>query len=412
MNVMQKMKSVSAVSALAAALLAATPSAAVVPMGDAANGLQAMRELNLVVLGNMSASDDVEGKTFVAGNMTGQAPLGIGRGSQGATPSTRRTLTVGGNISGSVTINNGSNGGNGQVATTPGVLVGGSVGTLNPNVNGMAIDIGGSLGGGNLNLSNGQVVNVGGNVGANVAGTNGATLNVGGTVTGARNFNGATVNENLGGGWNAASTAQVIATEAATLTADLTALSGALRDLALVNNPSSFVSGGQGPIFNAVNGGNGYALFNVAGSVFNSGEIAFTQSGGPMPIIVNVSGTSINWTANAVGGYNASLNPFLIWNFYEATSINISRGTFGSILAPLATLANSTAIEGSVVVRNLVQGGEVHLGTYNGHNDFLDDGNTPGGVIPEPSTWMMLIAGFGLVGVSMRRRASVSVTHS
>lgn len=395
------------VPSLAAALLAATPAAAVTPIGSAASGLQAMRELNLIVLGNMSASDDVEGKTFVAGDMSGQAPLGIGRGSQGATPSARRTLTVGGNVTGSVTINNGSNGGNGPVATNPGVLVGGNVGTLNPNVNGMAVDIGGNLGSGNLNLSNGQVINVGGNIGANVGGTSGATLNVGGTVTGARNFNGATVNENLGAGWNAGSTAAVVGAEAATLAADVTALSAELRNLALGSNPSSFVTGSQGPIFNAVEGGNGYALFNVAGSVFNSGEIAFTQSGGPMPIIVNVSGTSINWTANAVGGFNASLNPFLIWNFYEATNINISRGTFGSILAPLATLANSTAIEGSIVVRNFTQGGEVHLGTYNGHGDFLD-GPAPEGAIPEPASWAMLIAGFGLTGVALRRRRATT----
>ena len=75
--------------------LAATPALAA---GDAGNGLQAMRELNLIVLGNMSGGHDVEGKTFVGGELSGNnTPLGIGNGSQGAAPSARRTLTVGGN---------------------------------------------------------------------------------------------------------------------------------------------------------------------------------------------------------------------------------------------------------------------------------------------------------------------------
>jgi hypothetical protein len=50
-------------------------------------------------------------------------------------------------------------------------------------------------------------------------------------------------------------------------------------------------------------------------------------------------------------------------------------------------------------VRNFSQGGEVHLGTYNGHEDFLGEA-----AIPEPASWMLLIAGFGLTGMTMRRR--------
>lgn len=375
------------------------PAQAVTPIGSPAGGLQAMRELNLIVLGNMTTGHDVEGKTFVAGNLSGgSATFGIGNGAQGATASARRTLTVGGNVTASVNINNGSNGGSGAVATTPGVLVGGHYQLGAINAPGAAIDVGGNLtGGGNINLSNGQVVNVGGSISANVNGSNPSqTVNAGGSING--NANGAQFNRNLGIGWNAASTVQAVAAEAATLERDLLALSASLRDLSLPANPSALTMGSQGPRFDVVDGGHGFALFNISGSALQSGSIAFTHSGGPLPIIVNVSGTSITWTANATGGLNAALNPFIIWNFHEATSLDLRTMVHGSVLAPLARLTNITPIEGSVVARRFDQGGEVHLGTYAGGDEFL------GGVIPEPASWMLLIGGFGAVGAMLRRR--------
>lgn len=41
---------------------------------------------------------------------------------------------------------------------------------------------------------------------------------------------------------------------------------------------------------------------------------------------------------------------------------------------------------------------------------ILEDGGGAGSTVPEPSTWAMLIIGFGLVGVSARKRVMKSVT--
>ncbi len=45
-------------------------------------------------------------------------------------------------------------------------------------------------------------------------------------------------------------------------------------------------------------------------------------------------------------------------------------------------------------------------GTANrtGFDNITFGSATPGGVVPEPGTWAMLIAGFGLVGMAARRR--------
>ena len=42
-------------------------------LADANVGLQVMREYNLVVLGNLKSSSEVEGRTFVGGNLTGNS---------------------------------------------------------------------------------------------------------------------------------------------------------------------------------------------------------------------------------------------------------------------------------------------------------------------------------------------------
>ncbi|MGQ5702152.1 PEPxxWA-CTERM sorting domain-containing protein [Sandaracinobacteroides sp. A072] len=64
----------------------------------------------------------------------------------------------------------------------------------------------------------------------------------------------------------------------------------------------------------------------------------------------------------------------------------------------------------------------IPAGVYVGFEDILGGGdkdyddlrfvftNVSGGAVPEPATWAMLIAGFGLVGFAARRRRTMSVT--
>ena len=47
---------------------------------------------------------------------------------------------------------------------------------------------------------------------------------------------------------------------------------------------------------------------------------------------------------------------------------------------------------------------------FHSDNDAFEFDNIAAGAVPEPATWAMLIAGFGLVGASMRRRKKNIVT--
>jgi choice-of-anchor A domain-containing protein len=360
-------------------LTLSAPAAAVTKLGDPAAGLKAMQELNLIVLGNLNAQgQEVEGKSFVGGNVTGNGTnWGVGNAKQGSASSSRPTLTVVGDMKqGNTQLNNGKNGATSNVGTPPGMVVGGNVSGLNVNAKGAEVVIGG-----NLN---------------NFNGASGGSVKVGGKTTGYTNANGSSISSGLGSVF-AESLVTGLMAERDALAADLTALSATLASLTLADNPSSIIMGSQGPVFQVAAGGNAFALFSIEASLLSKGQIDFALKDSPLPIVVNVFGDKVVWNANPVGGYNASLNPFIIWNFVDAKVIETNRMVHGSVLAPLAKLTNSTPIEGTVVAREMQMKGEVHLGSYAAGDAFLE-------AIPEPGTWAMLITGFGMVGAAMRRR--------
>jgi len=105
-----------------------------------------------------------------------------------------------------------------------------------------------------------------------------------------------------------------------------------------------------------------------------------------------VTGAAINYnTGNFVGAWNTDgVRATTIWNYHEATSINMDRAFNGAILAPTAHLDNSTILSGAVWVNSFDQKTEVHPPFYTG-------------VIPTPGVLATLCIGM-LVGSRRRRR--------
>lgn len=164
--------------------------------------------------------------------------------------------------------------------------------------------------------------------------------------------------------------------------------------------------------FYATAGADGVAVFNVsAASIFSNSkgqQFELIADASTASIVINVSGTSVNWTnGNMVGSFtNNYWQGHTIWNFYEATSINFNGHNFhGAVLAPLASVTTSAVIDGLVVANNLTTTSEVHLPDSNSLNAYAYEGYAA--PIPEPGSAIFLIAAAGLILISRNRRLFV-----
>lgn len=306
---------------------------------------------NLIVGGNLNSGHDVEGTVIVAGALSGNWQNSIELPQ--TPPYSYDGLVVGGNASGSVKPSAGNT------------------------------RIGGNFTGSLDNNSKGSVT-------------------VGGTNTGNINANGGTVTLNAGAA-QATTITQAAVAELAPLSAYYASLAANnTLFLPTMNLPAQAV-------FNAlVADANNVATFTVDGSVFsnpNYQQFSLVRGGNVnanTTIVVNVAGpAAVTLSQNVNGGdfTSAATRSHLVFNFLNATTINAQVNVNGAILAPTASLTNSTAIDGSVFIGgNFQQNGEVHLPLFQG---FIPQGNP----VPEPASVALVGVGAGVIGLRLRRRA-------
>lgn len=147
--------------------------------------------------------------------------------------------------------------------------------------------------------------------------------------------------------------------------------------------------------------GSGTNVFNIDGTTANWANIYALSFAGPgTGAIVNVWGSSLsNYVAMNFGNLAASN---VIFNFHQASNLTLGGMTVkGSVLAPAALVqVNGGSIAGSVIADQFKSQGAVIGGSgYRGYP-------VPQAV-PEPGTWAMMILGFGVIGVVMRRRRRI-----
>ncbi|EIK46123.1 PEP-CTERM putative exosortase interaction domain protein [Cellvibrio sp. BR] len=114
-------------------------------------------------------------------------------------------------------------------------------------------------------------------------------------------------------------------------------------------------------------------------------------------VVINVSGSSFNAgnTKNGTQSFRDNFNNVL-WNFYEATNLNFGDSWFGSVLALNATIATNSNLDGAVAAKSYVGNGEIHKGSW--------DYTPPVTEVTEPSIFILLLTGIGLIGLGRLRR--------
>lgn len=344
-------------------------------------GLQAMRDFNLIVLKDLQSSSEVEGRTYVGGNLSG------GSSNYFIKPNgqTGTGLVVGGNITGGTKqVNNGGN-----------LKVGGN------------LESGANMNGGGSVYADGNVKGVNANgskvySSGNVENVNAKDIYYGGTV---KNSNGT---KHAGDKTYDNLQAEIAKTTAA-LTTEMLDLSGYLAGLDPTNT-ISYSADKQQANFDAGTKDTGVAVFKVTdlnAALKSQSRLAVTMPSNFDMIVINVAGTDVSLPGGINFNAASGLGTKVIWNFYEATNINFgSKSWYGSVLAPKAAVKIANFIEGSVVAKSLTQNGEIHMKNFNARPLIYatGGGGLGGGAVPEPATWAMMIMGFGAIGAVLRRR--------
>ena len=179
--------------------------------------------------------------------------------------------------------------------------------------------------------------------------------------------------------------------------------------------PNSTVSYGAGSATFNTTAGSSVAVFAVTGAqTFNANlysGIGLNLAAGVNTVIVNVNATTIN------GGYVPFLSSFqnafgtskVLFNFYNATSIDISAQVYGYIVAPNATVNLHSGVQGGIMANSINNLGGVGVAlpvgsTGSSWSGSLPDSLTPGPV-PEPAPLALLPVGAAALWFFRRRPA-------
>jgi choice-of-anchor A domain-containing protein len=144
-------------------------------------------------------------------------------------------------------------------------------------------------------------------------------------------------------------------------------------------------------------------VFNIAGAdLFANNTNWQLDFGNAANVVINVSGDNLSnpGSVNLSGsGFQSTTYSNILWNFYDATSLNLGNGWKGNVLALDADVRIMNDIDGSLAAKSYTGAGQIHHYYW----DYTPP-PPPQTEVSEPSTLILLLAGLGLLGLSRLRR--------
>jgi choice-of-anchor A domain-containing protein len=148
-------------------------------------------------------------------------------------------------------------------------------------------------------------------------------------------------------------------------------------------------------------------VFNLTNGTYNGATINITAPASST-VVINVAGTSDSFSGGSINLNGVSAND-VIFNFSAATSVSIANISWeGTLLAPMASFSGTWGqLNGELIAESASGTTEFHDILFSGTLPAAFSGSSQngGGATPEPATWMVLLGGGVLIGLS-RRRAS------
>ena len=370
-----------------------------------------MQEYNTIVLNSLTPStSEIKGSLYVGGIIAAGNALSVNSSSM-PNGSLGGSFVVGGIIAAPIQLHSGD------------VLVGGIVNTSFNNSGGGNITVGDTVTGAITNTNGGDIT-IGGNATGTINNVNGGNITVSGSITNIlNNQNGGDITvggslvyayNNEGGGTATVAgfhnggvsspvslpevsigiNVQDIRTRFEILSTELSTLSsnGIIEagNLLTPDNEGgiTLIPPGETAAPNEI------LVFNVDASFFDGDAPTFSNS--EITTVVNVAGA--NFTIKDFDFDDEFQN--VVFNFYEAVTLNVD-STFGaSILAPFADTENTSEIKGSLVTNNYINSGLISPPVFEG--DLTPWEPEPPTSVPVPaSAWLFFSA---LLGMAIFRR--------
>lgn len=143
------------------------------------------------------------------------------------------------------------------------------------------------------------------------------------------------------------------------------------------------------------------AVFNLDGNdLFAQNSNWNLDFGAADKVVINVFGEHLASAGgiNLNGGFNHANAENILWNFFDTDSIDFGATQwFGSVLATEAVVNLDNDLNGTLAANSYVGNGQIHIAGWNS--------TPPLTTVPEPTTYLLMLMGLGLLGLRRFRQA-------